>query len=294
MAAIPKNLTYFLSPNCEIIPEDPALSLGSIIVDPLDPEGTILNDGSRTLIPPQKIKSRTLSNWRTTVGKLRQHRLTIWASFLQHLVGLGFDVDGSYENVEEDVYKFKKLETKSFDVDREYINASLAADGVAGYLAATRWKKPIFMVTGVKIAYGAHITSKRKKGWGAGGGLSGDGTALGVPLSGGPKVENRMESTREVEVGDIPELVFAYRLSRITVSETRRLKHKPYNEGALFGMEEDVEDMSRESKLEDFDEQSDNLKDYQVLQEQVYDDDDDDDRVEIYIVVKPATKESSN
>jgi len=291
MAAIPKKFTYFLSPNCEILPGDPALSLGSIIVDPLDPEGTILNDDSRTLIPPQTIKSRTLPNWRTTVGKLRQHKLTIWASFLQLFVGLGFNVDGSYKNDREDVYKFEKLETKSFAVDKAYINSSLAADDVAGFLAATRWKKPIFMVTGVKIAYGAHITSKRLKGWSAGGGLSGDGTAMGVPVSGGPKVENSVENTREVEVEDIPELVFAYRLSKVTVSQAGQLKHEPYNEGALFGMEgDDVEDANHEWRLEDFDVSPDNLQNYEALQEVVYDDDDEE---EMYVVVKPAITEGA-
>ncbi|KAF4616181.1 hypothetical protein G7Y89_g15226 [Cudoniella acicularis] len=294
MAAIPKKPTYILSPNCEILPDDPALSLGSIIADPFDPENSILNDGSRAPIPPQNIKCRTLPNWRSTTGKLRQHKLTIWASFLQLLVGIGFDVDGLYKNDTEDVYTFEKLETRSFVVDGAYITVSLAADGVAGFLAATRWKKPVFMVTGVKIAYGAHITSKRKKGWGAGGGLSGDGTAMGVPVSGGPKVENSVENTREVEVGDIPELVFAYRLSKIKVSEAGKLKHEPCNEGALFGMErDDVDDVSREWRLEDFDGSPDGLQNYQVLQEVVYDDEEEDE--EMYsIVVKPAATESSN
>ncbi|CZR54397.1 uncharacterized protein PAC_04281 [Phialocephala subalpina] len=202
MTAIPKKFTYILAPNCKILPEDAVLSLGSIFSSPLEPEETVLNETARIPIPLGKTKIRTMSDWRTTVGKLRQHKLTIWASFLQFLIGLGFNIDGFYKNDKEDVFKFEKLETRT---------------------------------------YGANITSKRNKGWGAGGEVSLDETAMGAPVSAGPKVENSVDRTRETEIGKIEVLVFAYRLSRIIMMKEGKSKAESYTDGALFGVGEERE-----------------------------------------------------
>jgi hypothetical protein len=63
--------------------------------------------------------------------------------------------------------------------------------------------------TGVKVAIGAHVNSKRIKEWNAGAKVGFDGTPLGAPIFASPKIEDSVEQSQEVELGGSSDYVFA-------------------------------------------------------------------------------------
>jgi hypothetical protein len=243
MTAIPLP-TYFLAPSCDYVP-DSLICLGSIITDPLKPE-KILNKNARVPIPDREVEKPYKDNWQDTLEKLREHKVTLWASFLQMVLGIGGDVAATYKVVREDVYKFERLDTHFFVPDEEYVRRSLQSGGVRGYIDATKYRKPVFMVTGVKIARGATVTSKNVKECGGMLKIGVDGTMVGAPVSGGPKVESTMTRTEKVEFGGSSDYVFAYRVVRIKLKRSGDVSQDDYTKGAMFGLDCGLEETAKE------------------------------------------------
>lgn len=239
MAAIPKP-TYFLAPNCDFQP-DGLIALGSIIINPKTPQKSLNHrNNQRVTVPANELQESYKDNWEDTITSLRNNKITIWASFLQMIVGLGADVSVGLKQGREDLYKFRRLETKYFEPDAAYIEESLKSEGVKGYIAATEYKKPLYMITGVKIARGAHVTSKTTKAHQEMLKVGVDMTALtAVPVSGGPKMETSRTNERQVKFDGSSDYVFAYRVSKIRLRKDGKVKaQEDFNKGALFGVDE--------------------------------------------------------
>jgi hypothetical protein len=63
------------------------------------------------------------------------------------------------------LYTFKKIDTEFFQPDKQYIKKSLKADEVGTFMKEEKYKTPVYMITGMKIARGA---TNRPVGYGAG------------------------------------------------------------------------------------------------------------------------------
>ncbi|KAF8849891.1 hypothetical protein BDZ45DRAFT_809578 [Acephala macrosclerotiorum] len=240
MASIPSTPTYFLAPSCDF-PADGLIALGSIIVHPKTPQKSLNHrDNQRVAVPANDLQESFKDNWEDVIKTARHNKVALWASFLQMILGFGTGVSVGVKQGRDDIYKFRQLETKFFEPDAAYIENSLKAEGVIAYISATRCKKPVYMITGVKIARGASVTSKTLKGYEAMLKVGFDGTTLtGVPISGGPKVETNSTKEREVKFDNGSDYVFAYRVVKIQLSEDGNVKgHKDYVKGALFGTDE--------------------------------------------------------
>jgi hypothetical protein len=240
MASIPSTPTYFLAPSCDF-PADGLIALGSIIVHPKTPQKSLNHRyNQRVAVPADDLQESFKDNWEDVIKTGRHNKGTLWASFLQMILGFGTDVSVGVKQGRDDIYKFRQLETKCFEPDTAYIENSLKAEGVIAYISATRCKKPVYMVTGVKIARGASVTSKTLKGYEAMIKVGFDGTTLtGVPISGGPKFETNNTKEREVKFDNGSDYVFAYRVVKIQLSGDGNVKgHKDYVKGALFGTDE--------------------------------------------------------
>lgn len=240
MASIPSTPTYFLAPSCDF-PADGLIALGSIIVHPKTPQKSLNHrDNQRVAVPADDLQESFKDNWEDAIKTARHNKVTLWASFLQMILGFGTDVSVGVKQGRDDIYKFRQLETKFFEPNAAYIENSLKAEGVVAYISATRFKKPVYMVTGVKVARGASVTSKTLNGYEAMLKAGIDGTTLtGVPISGGPKVETNSTKEQEVKFDNGSDYVFAYRVVKIQLSKDGNVKgHKDYVKGALFGTDE--------------------------------------------------------
>ena len=240
MASIPSTPTYFLAPSCDF-PADGLITLGSIITHPKTPQKSLNHrNNQRVAVPADEIQESFKDNWKDAIKVARHNKVTLWASFLQMILGFGTDASVGVTQGRDDVYKFRQLETRFFEPDAGYIETSLKAEGVITYTSATRYKKPVYMVTGVKIARGASVTSNTLKGYEAMLKVGFDGTTLiGVPISGGPKVETSSMKGREVKFDNSSDYVFAYRVVKIKFSKDGNVKgHEDYVKGAFFSNDE--------------------------------------------------------
>jgi hypothetical protein len=140
--------------------------------------------------------------------------------------------------------KCDDLETTYFQPDDEFIAKSLKSGMVKSYMEKTWWGKPVYLVSGLKIARGVSAESEEKRGYGGATEVGIDATAVtgGVPVSGGPKIERKVERREGVTWGGSEDFLFAYRLVRIKLKgEEGGFKEGDYNKGALYNDDDDVE-----------------------------------------------------
>jgi len=220
MAAL--KLSYLPAPNWDIPADTDIVVLGRIIKDPNDPESLVPKSA---VVPPPKTYPGEKGTWAATLERLRSGKVGIWAKFLQ-LAGLGGDLN--LERLKESVTNltFDQLETEYFlpEADPDYLGDVTSDPYLQGYWEVTKWRKPVYLITGRKIVRGASVKTTNRAKIGGGGNLGVDLTSSGVPLSAGPKMELEKEDKQNIAFGSSTDYVFAYRLLRI----------KPKNNGAGF------------------------------------------------------------
>jgi hypothetical protein len=240
MATIPKP-TYFLAPHCDF-PPDGLIALGSIIVNPKTPQKSLnYRNNQRVAVSANELQESFKENWEDVVKSASHNKITLWASFLQMIMGVGADISAGLKQGREDLYKFRRLETRFFEPGVAYIEESLKGEGVKAYISATRCKKPIYMITGVKIARGAMVTGKTVKSYQGMLKVSVGATALtGVPVSGWPKIDTSNTKERGVRFESSSDYVFAYRVVKIQLNKDSSVKrYEDYNKGAFFFVDEE-------------------------------------------------------
>ena len=153
---------YFLAPTWDYPPNGP-IALGNIIAKPSNPSQP-LNATNRLPIPVDSLVQPSVkTDWEWVNDKLRQGKIGIWARFLQAL-GIAVDVGVSYDNSNEKTYAFDRMETSMFTPTEEYVEESMRAPGVVRFIEKSNYKKPVYMITGLRIVHGARVTSLKGKG----------------------------------------------------------------------------------------------------------------------------------
>jgi hypothetical protein len=148
---------YFLVPNFDFNPNG-ALRLGRVYAEPrllssLNPEAVVA-------IPEDAIfKPEPQNNWKDTLDRRNAGVYGVWASFLQGL-GIDANLSVSFDGNEETTFKVDQLRTEYFDPTLAYLEESINAPSVDQYIKEHKFKKPVYMVTGVKIARGGSVKEK--------------------------------------------------------------------------------------------------------------------------------------
>ena len=222
--------TYFLAPNLDYPPSS-NISLGRIWTDPSDP-GTCINpDGPLPFPSNMQVQHGHKTEWRNKTGGQHKGLIAIWARFLQ-VVGIDAEASITWHNSKGDTYEFKTLDTEFIDPTMEYYTQSVLAPSVAEYIVETKFKKSIYMITGVKIARGADVEQARSKEAGTHLKVGVDGTTAGSPVAAGPEVTISSSKTETTSSQGSSDFVFAYRLREIYYSKGK-VKHREHNKGAL-------------------------------------------------------------
>ena len=235
--------TYFLSPNLDFPPppEGP-IALGSIIYDPKRPDRS-LNGPDRVYIHPGAVYHAYKDDWKDSRRKGRDGRGGVWASFLQLILGIGGDVQVGKSHITGELYSCKRLETQFFQPDDQYLRESLRSPGVQVWTEGSRFtRKPIYMITGLKIARGISAETSIKREHGLEGNIGVDGTSSGAPVSVGPEVRWALNNEEGVSFAGSSDCVFAFQLIRICWrNRDDRVSQKGYNRGAMFGLADKCE-----------------------------------------------------
>lgn len=251
--------TYIPCPNWDIPATSTLVTLGSLIRDPKNPESRI----PRSVPPPipsGSLQTGSKTDWQTTSTRLLSGKLGVWAQCLQ-VVGLGGDLSfGALKSSLED-HRFHTLETHYFLPDDGFLAASLNDDFVQGYLEVHEWRKPVYMITGIKVARGASVASRKAGEADATAKVGADATMIGAPVTLGPEVGFKKEKGRSVAYAGSTDYVFAYRLKRIRARRGGRFDDGDYTKGALFGMiaddgegEEKEQTLHEAYEIDDFNE----------------------------------------
>lgn len=146
--------TYFIAPNFDIHPPpDGPIRLGHIIPAPDDPTLDPINYRDYVSAPdvsPVSIKE----GFSSTIKKLLSGELGFWAQ-VAGCVGLNMSI-GLDKSADHEI-TIEKLETISFSPTRQYVESVLKLPEVEDYVTASKYKVPVYMVTGLKIARGASL-----------------------------------------------------------------------------------------------------------------------------------------
>jgi hypothetical protein len=122
------------------------------------------------------------------------------------------------------------------------VKAAIAADAVAYAMRKNMlgFSKPVYMVTGTKIASGAAVTYSEGQSMKNQAHLGIDATSASVPLSLGPKGHWNMKTDGNTSFKRESDFLFAYRLVRIRRTDGQI---DDYDKGAFLSTDPDDEEL---------------------------------------------------
>ncbi|KAI0861273.1 hypothetical protein F4860DRAFT_175196 [Xylaria cubensis] len=228
-----RTLYFFLAPTWDL-PSPPSgpIQLGNVITSLKTPE--------RSLYKGPKLNSGTFSSSQTQVKfsteKLRAGRFGIFARFLTMALGFGVDATIAWESNNASRFTFETLETTQFYPDASYLQACIAAEPVQRYLSKSRYRKPLYIITGLKTVSGAKAESFEAHIVDGSVSPEIDATAWsGVPVGGGTKVGVKVGNKGAVTWEAANDFVFAFRVQKIMVEKrTGAVSGEDYTKGALM------------------------------------------------------------
>jgi hypothetical protein len=239
--------TYILAPNFDIPAEGPnAMTLGHIISDPTTPDIAL---NKSTVAPfPADVFPTSISKpgWTGTICQIRSKKFGIWARFLES-IGLGGEISSSRNT--DSYFEFESLETKYFNPTDDYVKESMKSEGVHRFIKAGRYKKPVYMITGLKIARGASALGSETSSHGGSGKFGFDGTATGIPVTVGPEVELSSAKTNAVSFTGATGFAFAIRLQEISYTKGLEIVRREFTEGVVLGYDEAEDEQPAEESL---------------------------------------------
>jgi len=250
--------SYIPSPNWDIPFPSPSVSLGHLIKNYKDPE-SLIPSSTAPPIPASSISVSHKASWHTTLEEIKASHLGVWASFLQLLlvvpalgkVEVGLDLVRS--RAEE--HRFKTLETHFFIPEPGYIQQALADPGVQAFLEATGKRKPLYMITGIKVARGPEVSKEIVTEIGIEAGVEADLSAVTMaPVTVGTGVGWQRGKKVDVGFAGGSDYIFAYRLIKIKLRRKGVVSER-FAKGAVFSMDEEEEQCEdkEEFEAEDFD-----------------------------------------
>ena len=167
---------------------------------------------------------------------MNEQRIGVWAQFAAMILGIGADAIVSWSRDKAEVFQFDELETAFFNPGPEYVQDSVVGPertAVSEWVKKNRGK-PVYMITGVKIARGAQHLRSRMRGVDFEFKPGVDATPfVGVPVSGGPLVGAARTKGDATWFSNSSDFVFAYRLRRIIIKRQLVTKEKDYVKGAV-------------------------------------------------------------
>lgn len=152
------------------------------------------------------------------------------------------------------------METTQFSPKLPYLQKCIESEDVRRFLHVSRYCKPVYIITGLKIVTGARADTLRTRTVKTNLAVEVDGTVWSggaVPVGGGPGLEGEVSSKATTEWSGGDDFVFAFRVTKVTVAKaTGQVRsEEEYRKGAMLGNEEGHVEGPRLSVLisEDFD-----------------------------------------
>ena len=226
--------SYILAPTLESPPEG-AILLGNIIASPDAPEVNLNKRIPNQCMENMKILEAHKRGWKNEQGAHHNISGGVFAQFLQ-MIGLGGDIDGGHRGSSHHRISAEQMDIYWFNPDVTDIERSIEDSGVKEYLNFNNYRRPVFLITGLMIARGASAVHQWMKDGFLHTKFGVELTAIGAPVTVGPKASSTSGSDREIAFDQTSDFVLAYRLTRIKCTRTARVSSKEHTVGALYGM----------------------------------------------------------
>jgi hypothetical protein len=275
--------TYYISPNWDVPPGGP-LSLGSVLSStkrPLPPllicpvtdvpHSTTPSTSGAAPVQPQ-LFSTTKYNVSYTTSTLCSGFVSLFASFVAPVLGVGPDASTKLSRDCALTLRFARVDTQEWYPSTAELQKLVEHPSISRFLERLRaWNaKYLFVVTGVKVAYGARAESKNACEIKSELHVSlNPGVAVGVPgaIEFGPGAGLGKKQSTEVgwETGaggkEDPGFVFAYKVQRVKVKkkngEVIDVTSKDYTRGALYEEVISIADTPEEYEIDTMNEEDD-------------------------------------
>ena len=241
---------YFLAPTRDSPPDGPIV-LGNIVASPSTPEDAINGTPPPSFYDPKAPYESWQSNWKSEKEKHISGSGGIWASFLQ-LLGVGGDFSVKISDSNKDIFEFRRLTTRYFVPNTKYVEACLKDEDVQDFLKKNKYREPLYMITGVKVAQGASVTREFMKERGLFAQFGIDLTAATggmVPLQFGPKLDVSRGSSDKESSSEMSDFIFAFRLREIKFKR-KEMTHEDYTKHALYSSDQVPEDAEADMEFE--------------------------------------------
>ncbi|SPO01853.1 uncharacterized protein DNG_04526 [Cephalotrichum gorgonifer] len=212
---------FFYAPTWDYPPGGP-IKLGNVITSVKSPQRPL-----HYVPPPEDPEAGVFSTTKTSVQytkeKLRAGKFSILTN-------------------DEETFTFETVETTQFIPTPSYLQQSIDGEHVRRFLQMSRYRKPIYIITGLKIVTGAQANTVKSRTVGGALAVEVDATVWSggaVPIGGGPGVERRVSNKGTTKWGGSDDFVFAYRVSEVFVGKTmgRVVSEEEYRKGAMLGDE---------------------------------------------------------
>ncbi|KAL7917440.1 hypothetical protein ACQKWADRAFT_325756 [Trichoderma austrokoningii] len=224
---------YYFTPTWDFPPNGP-LQLGNVLMSVKKPERALY---TAPLLNATEIITSEKSRVEFSREKLKAGKFSIFTRFINFL-GLGVDIAATWDVANEEAFTFKRLETTFFIPTLPWLEKCLANPPVQRYLEKCRYRKPIYIITGLKTVTGAAVKTNKR---------SASANTVGIdaaPGGGGillwtatPEITTKQEAKYEMSWEDHGDFVFAYRVSKVWVKRGS-IREEDYTKGAMFGREE--------------------------------------------------------
>ncbi|KAI1334570.1 hypothetical protein F5Y15DRAFT_289116 [Xylariaceae sp. FL0016] len=232
---------FFLAPTWDFPPPQAGpIQLGNVITSVKTPERPLFR-------APQPDGLDVFSSTKTQVvfstEDLRAGRFEIFTRFMSVVLGLGVDAGVGWENSNTSQYSFESLETVQFLPEQGYIRGCVSAASVRHYLEKSHYRKPIYIITGIKIARGAAARTTQKRGVDGSASVELDATAwTGVPVGAGPGIGTSKSKSQSTAWEGSSDFVFAFRVRKILVDRKTGAvkKEEDYKRGAMLRLGESI------------------------------------------------------
>jgi len=174
----------------------------------------------------------------------RSGMIGLFASFMA-IIGAGGDISANIKTGSDFKIDVARLQTLKFEPPGDYLRQTLELPENLQFLREHKFKKQVYMVTSVKIAYGGRISRSKSLAFGGEGRFGLDPAVPGLQV--GPKASFSQTKKDAEEVGASFDFVYAFRLNKIHYS-SRKQKYiqERYIKGATLA-KESKEDDSRAS-----------------------------------------------
>lgn len=237
--------TYFLVPGWDF--PVGSIQLGSIIASPSFPHRSITDNEAIPI--DTKVHLSDKYDFSTSLDKSKSNKFGLWAQFLQ-IFGLGAEASVSFDKGSIDTYAFQHMKTEWFLPSKAFIKASVKNTNVVDFLEQTNFRKPVYIITGLKTVEGASVTTVNSKGRGVIAKIGFDGTPAAVPVTVGPEVERNIEESKTASFKKSSPVVFAFQLAVVRCNEGKGdVLVKDYTKGALFGLNQEDEELDLETEV---------------------------------------------